>query len=113
LTKTRQYDMTRCVLLHGVTLSILCVLGCARFSVSRDDGSGDCICASLWLRGKCRSGPVGDGGHYVELRSLFHLPALFPFQRWGLATLIGVEAVVMSLLSRPDDIITISIKLRS
>jgi hypothetical protein len=34
---------------------------------------------------------------------------LFPFQLWGTAALIGVGAVVMSLLGRPDDIITTGI----
>jgi hypothetical protein len=33
----------------------------------------------------------------------------FPFHLWGLAILIGVGAVAMSLLSRPDDIITTGI----
>jgi uncharacterized membrane protein YccC len=52
---------------------------------------------------------VGDGSYYAKLRSLFHLSTLFPYYLWGLAILIGVGAVAMSLLSRPDDIITTGI----
>lgn len=33
----------------------------------------------------------------------------FPFNLWGMAALIGVGAVVMPLLGRPDDIITTGI----
>jgi uncharacterized membrane protein YccC len=33
----------------------------------------------------------------------------FPFHLWGMAALIGVGAVAMSLLGRPDDIITAGI----
>jgi uncharacterized membrane protein YccC len=34
---------------------------------------------------------------------------LFPFHLWGMATLIGLGAVTMSLLGRSDDIITTGI----
>src|SRR4029077_15541758 len=34
---------------------------------------------------------------------------LFPFQYLGMAALVGIGAVVMSLLGRPDDIITTGI----
>ncbi len=33
----------------------------------------------------------------------------FPFHLWGMATLIGIGAVAMSLLDRPEDVITTGI----
>ncbi|HTF67407.1 MAG TPA: FUSC family protein [Edaphobacter sp.] len=70
--------------------------------------SGYCIRVSLRLRGKCWSGPVADGSYYVKFLCFIYL-LFFPFHLWGLATLIGVGAVAMSLLGRPNDIITTGI----
>jgi uncharacterized membrane protein YccC len=34
---------------------------------------------------------------------------IFPFQPWGMATLIGIGAVVMALIGRPEDTVTTGI----
>jgi hypothetical protein len=34
---------------------------------------------------------------------------MFPFHLWGLAALIGIGTVMMSLIGRPDDIVTTGI----
>ena len=75
--KTQQNEMTRYLLLHSVTLSLLCVisywlithmlaqvfLGLPRRRSRRHVGrSRHYIRISLQLRGKCRSCLVADGG---------------------------------------------------
>jgi uncharacterized membrane protein YccC len=125
LTKTRQNEMTRHVLLHSVTLSILCVISywlithmlARAFSVSRADdllGGMWAVVATVFVYRHGYEESVGAalsrmGATTLSFVLCFIYLLFFPFYLWGLAILIGVGAVAMSLLSRPDDIITTGI----
>jgi uncharacterized membrane protein YccC len=131
LTKTQQNNMTlhpadtRHVLLHSVTLSILCVISywlithmlAQGFSVSRDDdllGGMWAVVATIFVYRHSYEESAGAALSRMEATVLsfalcFIYLLFFPFHLWGLAVLIGVGAVAMSLLRRPDDIITTGI----
>src|SRR4029077_13662141 len=47
--------------------------------------------------------------HVRELRAVFALPSLFPFTPVGMAALIAIGTVVMALLGRREDIVTVGI----
>ena len=131
LPKTQQKEMTRyptetrLVFLHGFTLSILCVISywlitrtlAHMFSVSRDDdllGGMWAVVATIFVYRYGYDESVGAALSRIGATSLsfalcFIYLLFFPFHLWGMATLIGVGAVAMSLLGRPDDIITTGI----
>jgi uncharacterized membrane protein YoaK (UPF0700 family) len=125
LTKARQNEMTRHVLLHSVTLSILCVISywlithmlVRAFSISRDDdllGGMWAVVATVFVYRYGYEESVGAalsrmGATTLSFVLCFIYLLFFPFHLWGLAIRIGVGAVAMSLLSRPDDIITTGI----
>ncbi len=67
------------------------------------------ICVSLQLRSGCRRCLIPYGRNFTEPCPLFIYLLFFPFHFWGMATLIGVGAFAMSLLGRPDDVITTGI----
>jgi uncharacterized membrane protein YgaE (UPF0421/DUF939 family) len=116
---------TRLVLLHGLTLSVLCVISYALithtlahvFSVSRDDdllGGMWAVVATIFVYRYSYEESVGAALSRLAATSLSFALCLiyllfFPFNLWGMAALIGVGAVVMPLLGRRDDIITTGI----
>jgi uncharacterized membrane protein YccC len=122
---TRYPVQTRLVFLHGLTLSVLCVISYALithtlahvFSVSRDDdllGGMWAVVATIFVYRYSYEESVGAALSRVWATSLSFALCLiyllfFPFNLWGMAALIGVGAVVMPLLGRPDDIITTGI----
>ena len=117
--------MTRHVLLHRVKLSILCVISywlithmlVQVFSISRDDdllGSMWAVVATVFVYRYGYEESVGAalsrmGATTLSFVCCFIYLLLFPFHLWELAILIGVGAVAMSLLSRPDDMIATGI----
>jgi len=121
----QQNEMTRHVLLHSVTLSILCVISywlitrmlAQVFSVSRDDdllGGMWAVVATIFVYRYSYEESVGAafsrmGATLLSFALCFLYLLFFPFHLWGLAVLIGVGAVAMSLLRRPDDVITTGI----
>jgi uncharacterized membrane protein YccC len=131
LTRTQQIELTRYpaetlrVLLHSVTLSGLCVISywlithmlAQVFSVSRNDdllGGMWAVVATIFVYRYSYEESAGAALSRMGATSLsFALCFLYllflPFHVWGLAMLIGVGAVAMSLLRRPDDIITTGI----
>ncbi len=131
LPKTQQNDMTRNsaetfhLFLHGLTLSILCVISYSlithtlahMFSVSRDDdllGGMWAVVATIFVYRYGYEQSVSAALSRVSATSLsfilcFMYLLFFPFHLWGMATLIGVGAVAMSLLGRPEDVITTGI----
>ena len=131
MTRTQQIELTRYpagtlhVLLHSVTLSILCVISywlithmlAQVFSVSRDDdllGGMWAVVATIFVYRYSYEESVGAALSRMEATLLsftlcFIYLLFFPFHLWGLAVLIGVDAIAMSLLRRPDDIITTGI----
>jgi uncharacterized membrane protein YccC len=110
---------------HGVVLSILCVISFSlithllahAFSVSRDDdllGGMWAVVATVFVYRysyaqnyhRCVVADIRNAGEFC---ALFSLPALFSFNPWGMATLIGAGAIVMLWLRRPDDVVTTGI----
>jgi uncharacterized membrane protein YccC len=122
---TRRPPETRDVFLHGVTLSILSVISywlithmlVRVFSASRDDdllGGMWAVAATIFVYRRSYEESVGAALSRMAATSLsFALCLVYlillPFHLWGMATLIGVGAVTMSLLGRSDDIITTGI----
>jgi uncharacterized membrane protein YgaE (UPF0421/DUF939 family) len=116
---------TRHLFLHGLTLSILCMITywlitrllAHMLSVSRDDdllGGMWAVVATVFVyRYSCEESVAAAlsrmGATSLSFALCFIYLLFFPFHIWGMATLIGVGAVAMSLLGRPDDIITTGI----
>jgi uncharacterized membrane protein YccC len=122
---TRYPAEMRLAFLHALTLSILCAVSYGLitrtlahvFSVSRDDdllGGMWAVAATVYVYRYRYEESVGAALSRIGATSLsfalcFIYLLFFPFHLWGLATLIGVGAVVMSLLGRPGDVITTGI----
>ena len=122
---TRYPDETRYVVLHGLMLSILCVISywlttqmlSRIFSVSRDDdllGGMWAVVATVFVYRYGYQQSVSAALSRMAATSLsfalcFAYLLFFPFHLWGMAALIGVGAVARSLLGRADDIITTGI----
>jgi len=87
------------------------------FSVSRDDdllGGMWAVVATIFVYRYGYEQSVSAALSRVSATSLsfilcFMYLLFFPFHLWGMATLIGVGAVAMSLLGRPEDVITTGI----
>ena len=129
--KTLQSDMARGsnqradAVVHGFALSILCVISfevithllAHIYSISRDDnllGGMWAVVATIFVY-RC--------SHVQSLSAALSRTAatllsftlclayllIFPFHVLGMVSLIGIGAVVMTLVGRPDDIITTGI----
>jgi hypothetical protein len=131
LPKTQENEMTRYLsgarhlFLEGLTVSILCVISYSlithmlahMFSVSRDDdllGGMWAVVATIFVYRHSYQQSVRAALSRVAATSLsfilcFIYLLFFPFNVWGMATLIGIGAVAMSLLDRPEDVITTGI----
>jgi uncharacterized membrane protein YccC len=112
-------------LVHGLTLSLLCMgsywlithILVHVFSVSRDDdllGGMWAVVATIFVYRFSFDQSVSAALSRIGATSLSFALCLvyllfFPFHLWGLAALIGIGAVAMSLLGRPDDIVTTGI----
>src|SRR5260370_14524542 len=123
--KTQQKEMSRYRLLHSVKLSILCVISyllithmlAQVFWVSRDDdllGGMWAVVATIFVYRYSYEASAGAalsrmGATSLSFALCFIYLLFFPFHLWGLATLIGVGSVAVSLLRRPDDIVTTGI----
>jgi len=111
--------------LHAVTLSLLCgvsywlithLLGHA-FAVSRADdllGGMWSVVATIFVYRYGYKESLGAALSRMAATSLSFALCLaylifLPFNVWGMAGLIGIGAVAMSLLNRPDDVITTGI----
>jgi uncharacterized membrane protein YccC len=131
LQNAEQSEMTRHssdglhLLLSGVTLSIVCVISywlithlLARMvSLSRDDdllGGMWAVVATIFVHRYGYRESVGAALSRTWATSLsfvlcFIYLLFFPLEVWGMALLIGVGAIAMSLLGRPNDVITTGI----
>ena len=110
---------------HGVMLSLLCAISywlithllSQAFSVSRDDdllGGMWAVVATVFVYRYSYDSSIGAAISRMWATSLsFGLCLIyllfFPFSLAGMVTLIGIGAVTMSLLDRPDDIVTTGI----
>jgi uncharacterized membrane protein YgaE (UPF0421/DUF939 family) len=87
------------------------------FSVSRDDdllGGMWAVVATIFVYRYGYEQSVSAALSRVSATSLsfilcFMYLLFFPFHLWGMAMLIGIGAVAMSLLGRPEDVITTGI----
>lgn len=116
---------TRNAVIRAVTLSVSCVISywlvtrllSRAFAVSRDDdllGGMWAAIATLFVYRFSYEQSVGAAVTRIAATSVSFVLCLiyltwFPFQLWGLGVLIGVGAIVMSMIGRPDDIITTGI----
>jgi uncharacterized membrane protein YgaE (UPF0421/DUF939 family) len=112
-------------ILHGVTLAVLCVISywlitqilAHVFYVSRDDnllGGMWAVVATIFVYRWSYAPSVGAAlsriaATVVSFALCFVYLLFLPFHLWGMAALIGIGAIVVSLLGRPDDIITTGI----
>ncbi len=122
--KTQQNEMTRYLLLHSVTLSLLCVISywlithmlAQVFWVSRDDdllGGMWAVVATIFVYRYSYEASAGAalsrmGATSLSFALCFIYLLFFPFHLWGLATLIGVgsgitTAVVMVVAAISPD----------
>jgi uncharacterized membrane protein YgaE (UPF0421/DUF939 family) len=119
------WRLTQTAVIHAVTLSVSCVISywlithlLARvFSVSRDDdllGGMWAAVATIFVYRFSYEQSISAALARMAATSvsfalcLIYLLAL-PFHLWGMAVLIGISAVAMSLIQRPDDIVTTAI----
>jgi uncharacterized membrane protein YccC len=131
VSKTSQREMARPpgearhIFFHALTLSILCAISYSAitqilthmFSISRDDdllGGMWAVVATIFVYryGYKQSTSAALSRMAATLLSFalcFVYLLFFPFHIWGMAALIGIGAVAMALLGRPDDIITTGI----
>lgn len=112
-------------LIHGVTLSLSCVISywlithllTRSTDVSRDDnllGGMWAAIATLFVYRFGYEQSIGAALSRVASTTVSFVLCLaylllFPFHLWGLAVLIGIGAVTMSMIGLPDDIITTGI----
>ena len=113
------------VVLHAIALSALCVISywlitrlLARvFPVSRDDdllGGMWAVVATIFVYRYSYKQSAGAALSRIAATSLsfvlcFVYLLVFPPEVWGMAAVIGIGAVLMSALDRPDDVITTGI----
>src|SRR6202021_1847374 len=111
--------------IHGIALSTLCVISywlmthllVHAFPVSRDDdllGGMWAVVATIFVYRYSYQQSTGAALSRIAATSLsfalcFVYLLFFPSEVWGMAALIGIGAVAMSVLDRPDDIITTGI----
>lgn len=112
-------------IIHGVMLSVLCVISywlithmLARMvSVSRDDhllGGMWAVVATIFVYRYGYDQTIAAALSRIAATLLSFVLCLlyllfFPFDSWGMAALIGIGAVMMVWLGRPDDVITTGI----
>jgi uncharacterized membrane protein YccC len=110
---------------HGVLLSLLCAISywlitrmlAHVYSISRDDdllGGMWAVAATVFVYRYSYDGSIGAALSRMGATSLsfvlcFIYLLFFPFRLSGMVTLIGVGAVVMSLIDQPDEIVTTGI----
>ena len=119
------WRQTKIAIIHGVTLAASCalsywlithVLGHS-IAVSRDDdflGGMWATIATLFVYRFSYEQSIGAAlsrmtSTVVSFVLCLVYLLMFPFHLWGLAALIGIGTVTMSLIGRPDDIVTTGI----
>jgi uncharacterized membrane protein YccC len=131
MTKAPQNDVARGsiqtgdAVLHGLALSIWCVISFELithlpvhiYSISRDDdllGGMWAVVATIFVYRYSRAQSLNaalsrTAATLLSFALCLAYLLIFPFHVLGMAALIGIGAVVMTLIGRPDDIITTGI----
>ena len=110
---------------RAVVLAVSCVVSFVLithllgsvYSISRDDnllGGMWAVIATIFVSRNSLSESVGAAlsrmaATLVSFALCLVYLLILPFHVWGLATLIGLGAIIVTMLGRPDDIITTSI----
>ena len=113
------------VLLRGAVLSISCAISyalithllSAAYSISRDDdllGGMWAVAATIFVYRYSHEESVRAALSRMAATSVSFALCLvylliFPFHPWGMAALIGIGAVIVTTMGRPDDTITTGI----
>jgi uncharacterized membrane protein YgaE (UPF0421/DUF939 family) len=120
-----EWRQAKIAIIHGVTLAASCVISYwlithvlgHSIAVSRDDellGGMWATIATLFVYRFSYEQSIGAALSRMTSTAVSFVLCLiylllFPFHLWGLAVLIGIGTVTMSLIGRPDDIITTGI----
>src|ERR1700735_1613946 len=110
---------------HGVVLSLLCAISywlithllSQAFSISRDDdllGGMWAVAATIFVyryshAESLRAALSRMAATSVSFALCLLYLLIFPFHVWGMAALIGIGAVIVAIMGRPDDTITTGI----
>ena len=121
----RESPHTADAALHGLALSVWCVISFELithllahiYSISRDDnllGGMWAVVATIFVYRYSRVESLNaalsrTAATLLSFALCFAYLLVFPFHPLGMAALIGIGAVVMTLIERPDDIITTGI----
>jgi uncharacterized membrane protein YgaE (UPF0421/DUF939 family) len=113
------------VVIRGTVLAISCAISywlithilVNTYSISRDDdllGGMWAVAATIFVYRYSHAESVGAALSRMAATSVSFALCLvylliFPFHLWGMATLIGIGAVAVTLMGRPDDTITTGI----
>jgi len=116
---------TRTVVVRGILLAVACVISYRLithilprlYSVSRDDdllGGMWAVVATIFVFRYSDAEDIGAAlsrmsSTLVSFVLCFVYLLFFPFHVWGMAALIGIGAIAVTLMGRPDDTITTSI----
>jgi uncharacterized membrane protein YccC len=119
------WSQLKIAIIHGVTLAASCVISYwlitrilgHSIAVSRDDdflGGMWATIATLFVYRFSYEQSIGAALSRMTSTAVSFVLCLgyllmFPFHLWGLAALIGIGTVTVSLMRRPDDIVTTGI----
>jgi hypothetical protein len=119
------WRQTKIAIIHGVTLAASCAISywlitqilSRSIAVSRDDeflGGMWATVATLFVYRFSYEQSIGAALSRMTATAVSFALCLiyllmFPFHLWGMAVLIGIGTVTMSLIGRPDDIVTTGI----
>ncbi len=113
------------LVVRGAVLAISCVISFwlithilpAVYSISKDDdllGGMWAVAATIFVyryshAESVRAALSRMAATFVSFALCLIYLSILPFHVWGMATLIGIAAIVLTLLGRPDDTITTGI----
>ena len=116
---------TGVVVLRGITLAVSCVISFwlithilpSLYSASRGDeflGGMWAVAATIFVYRYSHAENVGAalsrmGATLVSFFLCFVYLLFFPFHLWGMAALIGIGSIAVTMMGRPDDTITTGI----